>query len=62
MFVVLELNQAGGLLELPLGADLHHHREDAEAERDRLAAQSRESGRRDRYMVATVDLDDEGEG
>lgn len=57
LFVVIEWNQAGGLPHIPDQADIHTRLEDAAveaAERTMYAAP-----RRDRYVVARVELLDE---
>ena len=53
-YVVVEYNQASGWPGLPLGATLHDDLADACFERDVLADQARERGRRERYAVCEV--------
>ena len=53
-YVVIEYNQASHEPRLPTGADVYWRREDAERERDWLAEQTAEVGRRERHEVAVI--------
>lgn len=54
-FIVLELNQASGQPAAYTGdVHLERHRDDAEAEAERGRAEAKASGRRERYVIASL--------
>lgn len=58
-FIVLERNQAGGPLTVPDFADIARHRDEAEITKQQLADESFRAGRRDRYVIASVEVADD---
>jgi len=57
-YVVVEFNQASGLPELGAFPILLDALDDAEERRDLLQRENREHGRRERYAVGTVTIED----
>lgn len=55
-FVVLERNQAGGPLEIPDYSEIARTREEAEETKAANAAYSRSIGRKDNYVIATLEV------
>ena len=55
-FVVLERNQAGGPLTIPDFADIATDREEAEQYKDGYENTARMLGRKDRYVIATLEV------
>ena len=60
-YVVVEFNQASGRPELSAFPCLIDDREEAEYRRDLLTKENRSVGRRERYAIATLILDEDEE-
>lgn len=58
-FVVVEFNQASGRPELGAFPWLADDRADAQERRDLLEAENRKAGRRERFAVGIVTVDEE---
>lgn len=58
-FVVVEFNQASGQPDLLPGAMLHTDRETAEITAGHFRDETAKVGRRERYAVATVTIEEE---
>lgn len=58
-FVILEYNQAGGPPVIPSFADIHDTREEAETDKDWHEGNTRDAGRRDRYVIATLEVSED---
>ncbi|MCU6479018.1 hypothetical protein [Arthrobacter sp. A2-55] len=59
-YIVVEFNQASGQPGLTEFGELHGTVEDAREEYDRLLDENRRAGRRERYAIGTVTVDDDG--
>lgn len=60
-YIVIEYNQASRQPGLPPFADLHRHKDDAESEKARLEEVNIQAGRRERFAIGTIYLEDEDE-
>ncbi|GIH69459.1 hypothetical protein [Sphaerimonospora thailandensis] len=58
-YVVVEYNQASRMPDLPCAVTLHRSVDDARAEMEDLAAETARVGRRERYAIAAVILEDD---
>lgn len=59
-FVAVEFNQASGQPSI-IGGDVYRDREEAQDIADREHTKTVQVGRRERYAVATVEMEDEDE-
>ncbi|EMY33558.1 hypothetical protein D477_014191 [Arthrobacter crystallopoietes BAB-32] len=58
-YIVVEYNQASGQPGLEDFGDIHRNRDDAEDRRDWLVEQNAKSGRRERYRIGTVEVEED---
>ena len=59
-FIVIEFNQASGQPAIPGFSDVHGSRRDAEEFADKLRSETAAIGRRERYVVVELSIEDDG--
>ncbi|MBG0738617.1 hypothetical protein IV500_04175 [Paeniglutamicibacter antarcticus] len=59
-FIVIEFNQASGQPGIPYGSDVHPTLADAESAAETLRAETAAAGRRERYVVVELSVEDDG--
>lgn len=59
-FIVIEFNQASGQPSIPSFSDVHGNRREAEEFADKLRAETTAAGRRERYVVVEMTIEDDG--